>query len=501
MAAMGMVAIIAKLLWEKGEGESLNSDEIQDLILFIAPTVLALTAWGAYNQVNTGRMLPGVFYVVFQEVHFMNPDNLGAIWDGYLKETSFLNSFQVAISIGVMALGVYYLAKRGGIYGIPLAIFPLALIYVASLLVPFPQAQWTYENRQHLDSILPMLVVLLVLGVATIWDSTVAYIDSQGRLDSQMKGHLQFTLGLAVVFLLGLPLVGAPYLWTRLTKEYSHNVRNVAEVSIPMARWLNLNLREGVQVGTLSPGALRYFSEHDMTDLTGANNAEAIGKPIFEYISESGVDYVVAFDDVYLRSWPGHEEVSYITAGTNTILDGNRLVAYRVTSTTEEADKHQPQTFDALGLRLIDSLDVGDVDEESEHLWRAEPLTDTRHQTFRASADAVVRDEARVTPGYESFRVLSEPGKDLTIVKRYDAVIRGATRVSANGQNVGVWRLPPRPYFFGEDQFVIPGRFIGGGTTLLRFENLTSEGETGMSNLASYYYWVYVPESGNVGSP
>jgi len=496
MAVLGVMALIAKLLWEKGEGESLNSDEIQDL-----PTALAITAWGVYNQATTGRLLPTVFYVIFQQPQLLDPVNLGAVWNGYLKGTSFFNGFQLAISVGVMATGVYYLIRRGGVYGVPLALFPLALVYVVSVLVPFPQAQWTFESRQHLDVIIPILVVLLVIGVAMVWNASVAYIEGQGRLDAQMRSHVRFTLALAVVILLGLPLAGAPFVWSQLTLEYSRNVRNVAEVSIPMAKWIDEEVPPAAEVATLSPGALRYFSEHDLTDLTGVNEAEAVNQSVFEYIADSGAEYVVAFDNLYLRSWPGHLEVASVGTNANTILDGSRLVVYRVGPSPQEADKHQLQSFVPSGLTLIDTLDVGDVVDESAHVWEAGPLLGIQRRTYRASPDAVVADDAHVTTGYESFRVSSEAGKDLTIVKRYDAANRGAVQVSANGQIVGVWRFPPRKYFFGEDQFVIPGRFIGGGTSLLRFENISGEGDAGPSNLASYYYWIYVAEKGKSEIP
>ena len=501
LAALGLMALVSKLLWEKGEGESLNSDEIQDLALFLAPTALALIAWGGYNQVTTGRLLPSAFYVMFQQPQLLDAANLGAVWNGYLKETSFFNGFQVAISVSIMVTGVYYLIRHGGVHGAPLVFFPPALIYVVSILVPFPQAQWTYESRQHLDAILPILLVLLVLGVAWVWDASVAYIEGQERLDSQMRGHLQFTLALAVVFLLGVPLAGAPYLWSQLMPEYSRNVRNVAEVTIPMAQWLNTEVRPEARIATLSPGAMRYFSGRDLTDATGLNNAEAIGEPVFEYVPASGADYVVAYDNLYIRSWPGYEEVASVATQDNSILEGSRLVTYRVGSSAQEADKNQVQAFIPSGLTLIDSLDVGDIDDEAAHSWEAEPLTDTQRRTYRAGPDAVVADDAHVTSGYESFRVRSVPGKDLTIVKRYDAAVRGAVRVIANGQVVGLWRFPPRRYFFGEDQFVVPGRFIGGGTTLLRFENIPGDGDAAVNNIASYYYWLYVPNGGASDTP
>jgi hypothetical protein len=82
----------------------------------------------------------------------------------------------------------------------------------------------------------------------------------------------------------------------------------------------------------------------------------------------------------------------------------------------------------------------------------------------------------------------------LIILVGHNQAIAFASRmqVSANGQIVGVWRFPPGRYFFGEDQFIIPGRFIGEETAVLRFENMP---DRGVSKMASYYYWVFVSDA------
>ena len=78
------------------------------------------------------------------------------------------------------------------------------------------------------------------------------------------------------------------------------------------------------------------------------------------------------------------------------------------------------------------------------------------------------------------------------IVKCYDAAIQVAVGVSINGQQVGIWRFPPRDYFFGEDQFVIPASFVTGGTAVLKFEHIPDP--DGLTSLNSFYYWIFVLE-------
>ena len=66
--------------------------------------------------------------------------------------------------------------------------------------------------------------------------------------------------------------------------------------------------------------------------------------------------------------------------------------------------------------------------------------------------------------------------------------------VYVNDRQIGVWRFPPRRYFFGEDQFLIPGSFIQGDTVVLRFEHIPDP--RGLTSLNSFYYWFYVVEGG-----
>ena len=145
-------------------------------------------------------------------------------------------------------------------------------------------------------------------------------------------------------------------------------------------------------------------------------------------------------------------------------------------------------------LILIDSLDVGNPEDERVHNWQMAPLDNTLERTFRTNADASITDDARVTSGQESFRVRTVPGKELVVVKRYDAGVRGVVQVFLNDQQIGVWRLAPRSYFFGEDQFFIPASFIESDTVELKFVHISDE--KGETSLNSFYYWFFTTRDG-----
>ena len=73
--------------------------------------------------------------------------------------------------------------------------------------------------------------------------------------------------------------------------------------------------------------------------------------------------------------------------------------------------------------------------------------------------------------------------------QRYDAAIGQSLRVFADDQEVGIWDLPKKDFFFGEDIFVIPGEFITGDTTELRFEFIPGRAS---DQANSFFYWILI---------
>jgi hypothetical protein len=63
-------------------------------------------------------------------------------------------------------------------------------------------------------------------------------------------------------------------------------------------------------------------------------------------------------------------------------------------------------------------------------------------------------------------------------------------RVFADGVEVGVWELPRKEFFFGEEAFVVPSELITMSRTRLRFEaiptRLAVAGNT-------FFYWILTP--------
>ena len=489
-----LLIALAIRLWEGDQNNFLTWDDIQENLLLVAPALFAAVAWGVYNWSVTGLVLPNSFYVKTQEFTLLDIGNLLAIWKGYLGQTSYLDGYRAIVTFSLILLGAFYGLRLRGPQTLILIMVPVALVYAFSVLVPLPDEDWSYSFRRYLDPILPFVVVLVAIGVAASWRWSAAFVISQKRLDAESRKRVRFTAATIVLALALVPLSGLPFKWLQHLPEYSISVRNVAEVSIPIATWIDENLPTDARVGVFSPGALGYFSDRPLIDLSGVNYHEAIGMSPFEAASRLQVDYTVAFDNIYVRSWPNGKELASIETESNAILESPRLVVFENDWAPVVEPRHQVRNISLDRLRLIDSLDVGDPSDEIDHDWEMNPQHRAVERSFRTNPTEAIVDDARVTSGSESFRINTLADRDLVIFKRYDAAIRGAVRVYVNDLQIGVWRFPPRRYFFGEDQFLIPGSFIQGDTVVLRFEHIPDP--KGLTSLNSFYYWFYVVEGG-----
>ena len=91
----------------------------------------------------------------------------------------------------------------------------------------------------------------------------------------------------------------------------------------------------------------------------------------------------------------------------------------------------------------------------------------------------------------EEFKVASIEGQRLLIAKRYDAAVGQDLQVIVDGQDAGVWELPKRDFFFGEELFVIPPELVTANRIQLRFEFIPTEVSAAGN---SFFFWILVDE-------
>lgn len=514
LVVLCLVALAVKLLWERGDFRLVSISDLSEVLKVALPPLLVVLALGMFYMSVNGTPYPSSYLAKHVPLGLLNLPNLRHVVQGYLAQTSFFGPAGVIAVVPLLFLASIRYVRQKRFAAIPLIAFPFLLCYALSVTIPLESGAWNITTRRYLDPALPFIAVGLVVGTYYSHGLLVALgmslrrgrpsqlLHTDGKrvlgFSSGSAGAKWASLGLTLLFLLmvALPYSRFPERWVKLASEYSWNSRNIHEVNVAAARWIDQHLPPSAVIGTLDAGAIRFFGNRRVVDLTGANTHSAIGQPLFDAAEEQRIDYLVAFRNVYFDSWPWGEEVASFTTQKNTVLAGPELVVYHANwdLPVHFSDKSVPHTINTTGLRLLDSLDVGNQAQEESHFYALTRPGSVVDRAFNIAntggGDIIIKDDARTATGSEEFLVKSEINQPLIIAKRYDAAVGGSIAVYVDDRFVGDWQLPSRGFVFGEDTFRVDPEFISNTTTRLRFEYIPSPGTT----LNSFYYWTYTSE-------
>ena len=511
LAALTLAALAVKLLWERGDFRLVTRQDLAIALRLALPPALVGLTLVLFNLATNGTLYPNSYLVKHIPLGLFNSTNLWNLAQGYLLQTSFFSMVGIMATVPLLILAGIRYCGQGRFAALPLVAFPLALYYALSVTLALDPAPWDITLRRYLDPSLPFIAVGLMvglyharqllggLGLSLRRGTPAAPPDHRPPARGLKAGSTAArwaSLALTLLFLLlaAMPYVMMPGRWVGLTNQYSRESRNVHQTGVAAAGWMDQNLPADTVIGTAdAAGTIRFFGAHRVVDLTGINTRTAIGRPLFQAAEAHGVDYLVAFRNIYLDSWPLGEEVAAFATQQNAATAGAELVVYRTDwdRPINLADKALPHTIDTSGLRLLDSLDVGVPAQEEAHFYSLSQPGSLVERIFHVAqyggSRVAIRDEARTTTGFEEFVTRSEPGQPLIIAKRYDAAVGGSVAVYVDGNFVGDWHLAPREFVFGEDTFRVGRELITGTTTVLRFQHLQRPGAA----LNSFYYWVY----------
>jgi len=146
-------------------------------------------------------------------------------------------------------------------------------------------------------------------------------------------------------------------------------------------------------------------------------------------------------------------------------------------------------------LSLIDSVDIGDEFDESNHGYESMMCGNASNATQSYPDGKIVTDGGRrCGTGYEVFSVGSVPGRDMYVVKRLDySVLNQGVKVRLYSEDGG-WGQPiAYPRFAGKDVvhswrdvwFMIPGKYVTSNQT--KIQVMWGSG----ASMNSYHYWIY----------
>ena len=491
-------ATLARWIWNR-EGSLIQSrQDVRELVFLGVPSLAAVTAWVAYNWAITGLPAPSAYVASKEDLGLLPVPNLWNMWLGYFHHTALLSGVAWVPGLALLAAGAIALARQSRFSAAPLTLFAALMAYAAAVTVSRPPEQWTIVDRRFLDASAPFLAVLFAVGLHWSWRQIQRFRAEQWPEDRREQRLLNMvTAGLAALLLIA-PLAALPARLRELSAEYSWNVLNINETAVAAGVWLFENTPDDAVIGASPAGAVRLFSNREVLDLDGVYTHESLRTRPLEFAAERGVDYVVALQSPYFDSQPDRVALHTVSSVPSTILASPAIRIYGPSDAAGVvmAERGTMLGFDAAGLRIIDELDVADLNAEravSEitHAYLVEGPAGSVTRIARSYGGESLEDDARVFSVAEEMTVKSVPGSPLTVVKRYDAAIGGRLHVLADGVSAGEWELPRNEFFFGESGFTIPADLITSDRTRLRFEVIPVPGaEAGNS----FYFWILTAE-------
>ena len=353
----------------------------------------------------------------------------------------------------------------------------------------------TWHLGRYQVPFVPLVIVLTACGLAFFARRTV-------------QRWQRALLGVAVFLLLSLSLCGS----LNFVRAYGSAADTMVRQQLAIAEWVRENLPLDARVGVHDIGSLRYLGQRATYDLIGLATADAAiawrhgAGSVFELMEHSPMrpDYFAIYPDIFFIPYLAATDLFAEELFRVEVPDYSGVTSAGSTQGVWRADWHladsgeqfyQPDVWErTAGLRLVDKLDVADLDDESAHdveWWHdVRPSswpTEVWQFTYHVLPEREVLDGGRLLTGGLSFEVATRPGEPLQIVARLHAQEAGAVRVEVDGQDMGLWAYPSAPGQWLETVFWVPAEAITGPRTRFAFQVEASNPD--FRYYAPYHYW------------
>ncbi|HET9951050.1 MAG TPA: hypothetical protein VFS09_04575 [Candidatus Eisenbacteria bacterium] len=376
----------------------------------------------------------------------------------------------------------------------PATITIAALLVTAAAFAAVPVHWWVHYFR-YLQGTFPLLLVAIAAG----WGRLLALLPERAP---------RFLTASVAVAAAAVPIaVATPTLLIEqgdMIILYGHNCENILHQQVAVGRWIDENLPSDAVVGMNDAGAIAYYGHRSTVDLVGLTSAgyarvyrSGLGC-LFEHLRRQPPGRIPTYFAVYpewFPYWPASgifgPESFRAHLGFNTICGGADMVVYPATW-IDAARIDRPFTIspESRGLALVDSLDLGSLEDERRHGWRADPeATDVlRRYAFADSVARPLTDAGRIVRGRERFELAVRPGRDAELIMRTDAWFPSRLRVTVDGADAGFWEIARAESSWVEPSFEIRGRLLKRDRVEIRLQR---EESGGVGNYAPFRYWLY----------
>ncbi len=448
--ALGLLALAAPLL----------PPLVNWLFTGQAASTTAVVKWLPLNPYQKGLLLSSVRANV--ELLF------GTLLDGRIWSAVFLPSGIGWLSFACLpALFVAGFRRNVPVRGVLLGVLALGI------LIPTTYDSFLWNRLRYLWPFAPAwfvggmaLVDLVIAGLSRLKPrAAIARPVVAGAFVGGLAGHLPYALD-----------------------DVAESADAIRRQQVALGRWARDSLPPDAVIGVNDTGAIAYFSGRRVFDVVGLTTLGEgrywVAGPgsRFEHYERLGVARLPTHFIVYPEwfaipalqgEWLTERRVSA------TILGGENMVASRADwSTLGSAEKPREAPP---GARLIDRLDVADLESEAEHGY--ELYSATQAENVAVEFDGRV-DGARKARTRESFRLVTSPNG--VVIARLGSESACRVELTLAGRKLGTWLVQGE---FHEQALEIPPSLPEGAHPV----ELTACEE----GVTSLHYWSFAPQLGS----
>lgn len=235
--------------------------------------------------------------------------------------------------------------------------------------------------------------------------------------------------------------LGSKLSWT-LT-DLATSARAIDHQQITLGYWAKENLPESATIGVNDTGAIAYVSERKTFDVVGlttegearywAHGAGARFEHYEKLQAEKRPSHFIVYPEWMACRPVLGEELHRATVTDQSILGGQTMVAYEARWDLLGSGA-LPKTVDLSGLRLVDELDVADLESEAEHGYMLFGGSDQDCVVYEQDD---VADGGRLRRGRERFLAKLPDGRPVKLILRASADVPVALVIRAGGIEVG----------------------------------------------------------------
>lgn len=384
--------------------------------------------------------------------------------------------------IGALPLAVKEIySKKLGFNLLIISWFFIGIVLVA---ITFPT---DYSWNMHIIPYYPLFLIAVVIGIYHFSQIITKMITTMSLKET--------FYGISAFFIL-FSLFSTAFFVVAYGKYCKDNYYQ----KMGLVKWVKENIPQNITIAMSGINILRYYENRNLIDLSGVGTKglakayqNGVGS-IFEWLEEKKLHpNCLILDKLdFTRSGLLKEQLhSAKVVGVRAIEPIN---VYQTDWSLANSGNEPITSLN--GYKLMDKVDIANLDSESEHnyrFWEAEPglnITTYVYELFCVDSPRKLIDGGRILSGGEDMVIKTKPNHEMKIVMRTTGPLK--LNVTINGKYRKIW-IDERNQgnLWIESSLTIPGQWITSTKTKIHIEIKDKQQDT----YSTAYYWFFQEEA------